>query len=161
MLVPCNRASALRRQKTSDRLYLLQEAYAQNNIGRVRALFDTVALAQKAQRTGDITLDRTFQEAWLRRAIGDTAGAIRQLDRILGALPSINASALQEWNAFPAAAATPRAMLLRAEMAAARGDLTTARKWLRAVEALWQKADPRLRAQLRAVSTLATGAASR
>jgi len=162
MLVPCTSgATALRMRKSGDRLFQMQEAYARKDLVRVRALFDSEGVNRTVQRPGDISLDRTFNEAWLRRATGDTAGAVRQLDQILGALPTINAASLFDWQSFPAAAAAPRAMLLRAEIAAARGDVRTARRWLQAVESLWGKADPRLRAQLRTVATLAGGTASR
>ena len=162
MLVPCTAgASALRMRKSADRFFHIQEAFARKDFARVRVLFDALAASRIVQRPGDISLDRTFNEAWLRRASGDTAGAIRQLDQILGALPTISATSLFGWATSPAAAAAPRAMLLRAEMAAARGDFRTARRWVQAVESLWGKADPRLRAQLRTVATLAGGTASR
>ncbi|HXG73052.1 MAG TPA: serine/threonine-protein kinase [Gemmatimonadaceae bacterium] len=162
MLVPCTAgASALRMRKSADRFYKIQEAYARKDFAKVRALLGAVAYSRTIQRPGDISLDRTFSEAWLRRAAGDTAGAIRQLDHILGALPTINAESLFGVAHSPAAAAAPRAMMLRAEMAAARGDFATARRWVQAVESLWGKADPRLRAQLRTVATLAGGASSR
>jgi len=107
------------------------------------------------QRPADISLDRTYQEAWLRAAIGDTVGAIRQLDQTLRALPDLSSLPLQDPASF---AALPRAMMLRATLAAARSDDETSKKWAAATVALWSSADAPLRSYLRQMQGL-SGAA--
>jgi len=92
-------------------------------------------------RAGDVASDIVYQEAWLLVAVGDTTAAVRRLDRSLTALPSLGTALLDQ---APQAAGLVRAMALRAELAAAAGDATTATRWARAVTALWRDADPEL-----------------
>ena len=142
MLVPCTNGESARGLAASrDMLIQLQQAYAQKRYGRVRSLFTSIARSRTMQRPADISLDRTYQEAWLRAAIGDTAEAIRQLDQTLRSLRDLGSLPSQD----PAAvAAAPRAMMLRASLAANAGDQPTAALWARAVIELWSKADPSL-----------------
>ena len=162
MLVPCtNGSSAVKLGASPDQLFQLQNAFARSDAQAVRALFEAIGVSRKGQRPADISLDRTYQEAWLRRAIGDTAGAKRQLDQVLGALSGIGAASVQHHAAFPSAAAAPRIMLLRAEMAAASGDTRTAHEWIAALEQLWRNADRSLVAQLQTVRVMAAQPASR
>ena len=70
--------------------------------------------------------------------MGDTADATRQLDRALGALSSLSAFSLRD---AASAAAAGRAMVLRAELADARGEVEQKKKWARAVADLWATAD--------------------
>ena len=84
--------------------------------------------------------------AWLNAhllaAVGDTAAAIGGLDIFLGNMASIPRAAFHH----PAdAAGVVRAMALRAQLADAVNDPTTAGRWARAVLTIWGRADPDVR----------------
>ena len=139
MLAPCTAGkSSLRVQAGSNRLLKLQQAFALSDGRALTALLRGVAENAKTQSPGDVSLDFTYQLAWLRAAMGDTAGATRLLDGALGALPSLSSISLRD---AAAAAAAGRAMVLRAEIANRMGDIDQQRKWARAVADLWATAD--------------------
>jgi len=139
MLAPCDGAkSSLGVDPGSSPLLKLQQAFAKNDTRTLNALLAEVANNAKTQRPGDVSLDFTYQIAWLRSAMGDTVGAVRQLEGALGALPSMSAASLRE---AASAAAAVRAMALRAELANARGEVDEKRKWARAVADLWTTSD--------------------
>jgi tRNA A-37 threonylcarbamoyl transferase component Bud32/tetratricopeptide (TPR) repeat protein len=153
MLTPCTRAqSALRIQDTHDRLYRMQRAYANNDRRTVRATFDSLAVMRRSSRPGDLTLDYTYQEAWLKTAMGDTAAAIRQLDLALNSLPTLNAVALKDPGV---AAAVGRAIALRAELANEAHDISTARRWASVLVELWSSADKPLQPTFKRMKQLA------
>jgi hypothetical protein len=130
----------------------MQQALAKGESGTLRRLLGSTAADARAQRPGDIALDFAYQAAWLTAESGDTAGAARQLDRTLGGLPSMSAAAVRE----PAsAAAAGRAMALRAELAAARGETAERQKWARAVVDLWATADAPLQPVVARMRSLA------
>jgi serine/threonine protein kinase/tetratricopeptide (TPR) repeat protein len=142
MLAPCTRAqSTLRVRATTGRLLRMQQAFAQQDSRSLRVLLDSVTMDARTQRPGDVSLDFTYQVAWLRAAAGDTAGATRQLDLALRALSSLSPMSIRE---VASAAAAGRAMTLRAEIAAARGEKEERQKWSRALAELWKTADPEL-----------------
>lgn len=144
MTVHCTAGqSALRIAKPLDRLQPIQQAYGRGETKLVRALLDSASEVARLGRPGDKSLGHTFQEAWIRVAIGDTAAAIGLLDNVLGALPGFSSDNLQE---LGAAAAAGQAMILRARLAAARGDPNVARRWARDVALLWETSDPPIRA---------------
>ena len=139
MLAPCTAGkSSLGVDAAGNWLLKLQQAFAIHDTRNVRILLQNVASNAKTQRPGDVSLDVTYQLAWLRSAIGDTAAAIRQLDRALGALPSLSASSLREAGS---AAAAGRAMALRVELATAQRDVDDQKKWARALADLWATSD--------------------
>jgi hypothetical protein len=139
MLAPCTNAqSSLKIEAPRDRLFRMQQAFARKELRTVRAIFDSLSLMRRNSRPGDLTLDYTYQEAWLKTAIGDTAGAIRQLDVALNALPSLNGISFRDPGV---AAAIGRTFVLRADLAFARHDFQTARHWAGALLALWLGAD--------------------
>jgi serine/threonine protein kinase/tetratricopeptide (TPR) repeat protein len=142
LMAPCtNGVSSLRIQAPQDRLYKMQRSFARNDLRAVRATLDSLAVIRRAAKPNDLTLDYTFQEAWLKSAMGDTAGAINQIDVALGALPTLNGHALRD----PAvAAALGRSMALRADLAASRHDPRVAQQWASALVALWSSADSEL-----------------
>jgi hypothetical protein len=142
MLAPCTGGrSSLGVEAGSSRLLNLQQAFANNDKRTLAVFLDRVTEDARTQRPGDISLEYTYQVAWLRSATGDTAGAERQLDRALGALSSLSAASLRD---AASAAAAGRAMAFRAELANARGQIETRRKWAAAVSELWATADPPL-----------------
>jgi tRNA A-37 threonylcarbamoyl transferase component Bud32/tetratricopeptide (TPR) repeat protein len=155
MLAPCTNArSVLRVDPRGDPLLEVQTAYAKHESRKLDALLKKISEDTRTLRPGDLSLDFSYQLAWVRAANGDTAGAITQLDRVLGALPSINRSSLSE---AAAAAAAGRAMALRAELAQARGDKETAAHWGRAVSDLWATSDSPLQSVLGKMRALSTG----
>jgi len=159
MLGPCTGGQAsLGIEAGSNRLLNLQRAFAQNDTRLLASLLAKASEDARTQRPGDISLEHTYQVAWLRAASGDTVGAETQLDRALGALPSLNAVSLRD---AASAAAAGRAMALRAELANARGEINDQRKWARAVIDLWATADAPLQPVVARMKTLATSPGSK
>jgi hypothetical protein len=153
MLAPCTRGqSSLALEAGSSKLLNLQQAFAKKDNRTLNLLLARETRDAKTQRPGDISLEHTYQIAWLRGAMGDTAGAERQLDRALGALPSLSAASLHDAGS---AAAVGRAMSLRAELANAHGDVENRRKWAHAVVDLWAGADPPLQQLVSRMQALA------
>jgi len=139
MLAPCTAAkSSLRVHAPSNKLLGMQQSLASSDTAGLKTALAAVSRHARTQRPGDIALDFAFQIAWLRAASGDTLAAALQLDRVLGSLSTLSAVSVRETGA---AAAAPRAMALRAELAAARGEETARRKWARAVVDLLAGAD--------------------
>jgi hypothetical protein len=120
----------------------------------VRAALARLDASRGTLRAGDVAIDNVYQEAWLLVAVGDTAAALERLDRSLTALPALGTALLDQ---VPQAAGLVRAMALRAELAAAGGDGTTAARWARAVTALWGDADPDLGAVVARMTAVGSG----
>ena len=79
-------------------------------------------------------------------ALGDSVSALRAVKRLIDStliFTPLEASISGVGIAFPAAI-WPRAMLLRADLEAARGNRVEARKWYGRLAALWAKADAEL-----------------
>jgi serine/threonine protein kinase/tetratricopeptide (TPR) repeat protein len=141
---PCTHGeSALRIAAPTDWLQRAQQALARNEPARTRAFLDESPAAKGSKKPGDMSPDYTFQEAWLRAQIGDTAAAAARLDAELAALPAFGSAVFAD---VVGAASFPRAMALRSEIAAKRGENSVARRWALALDALWGSADPPLRA---------------
>jgi tetratricopeptide (TPR) repeat protein len=148
----CGRRSALAGLRSVSALERAQQALAQGNRSRARIILDSLAEVRRTYRPGDVALDHTLNEAWLRSVVGDAAGAARQLDRVLDALPTLSTFAVRE---EAQSAAVARTMFLRAELASAQGDSVTARRWAGNALALWANAEPLLQpavARLRQLS---------
>ncbi len=144
LAAPCtNGRSAIGTAVTQDRLRLAQQAFARGEIARTRELLAAGKAARRNRRPGDTSMEYLFRDAWLRTQVGDTAGAERALDAALGALPTFGAATLSD---LAGAASFGRAMALRGEIAAKRGDARTARRWAVALTQLWASADAPLRA---------------
>jgi hypothetical protein len=156
MLAPCTAGkSSLGVDAAGYRLLKLQQAFATHDRRNLSLLLQGVASDAKTQRPGDVSLDLTYQLAWLHSAMGDTGAAVRQLDRVLGALPSLSASSLREAGS---AAAAGRAMALRAELASAQGDSAGQKKWSLALADLWATADAPLQPVVTRMRALAAPA---
>ena len=150
LATPCTGGrSAVGTRVTTERLRLAQQAFGRGEFDRARDLLAAAANARRGQRPGDLSADHRFQDAWLRVQLGDTAAAEASLDAALGALPTFGSSTFKD---LPGAAAFGRIMDLRAQLAAKRGDVPTARKWTSALNDLWASADAPLR---RAVADIA------
>jgi hypothetical protein len=138
---PCLRGDAIRGLAANSPLDRAQRAFATGDFTRTRVLLDSLDDLRVGYRPGDISLDHTVQEAWLRASVGDTAAAERRLDLVLEALPTLGVQAVLE----PAqSAALGRAMALRADLAFARNNRSVSRRWATAVIDLWTNADQAL-----------------
>jgi hypothetical protein len=140
---PCLRGAALANLSGTTPLDRAQRAFATGNPAKTRLILDSLVTVRAQHRPGDIALDHTVQEAWLRAALGDTASAERQLDLVLVALPTLSERYAVSEGAQ--SAAVGRAMVLRADLAAARHDTATARRWAKNVVDLWTNADASLK----------------
>jgi len=138
---PCFGARAFDGLPAALPLDVAQRAVAGGDRRRAAAVLDSVEAVRQVSLPGEIALDYVVQEAQVRASIGDTASAIRQLDRVLRALPTLSQFAVRE---EAQSAAIGRAFVLRAELARARRD--TAEQNLRARQALtvWRHADASL-----------------
>jgi hypothetical protein len=88
---------------------------------------------------GELGIEAVYLESWLRLALGDSAGAGRELDASLNGLPLQRAASFE---AIHGPALLVRAMALRASIAFNQRDFDTARRWATAVLDLWKSADP-------------------
>jgi hypothetical protein len=138
-----------------DRLHRIQQYFAKHDYAAAKALLDTVRLVRADMLPGEVSLDYTYQESWLRAAMGDPRGAAAALDLALNALPSLSIPAMDE---AAASAALGRALILRVELAAKMHDRATARRWATALAALWAHADSELLSEVRRVNALAAAA---
>ncbi|HYL22715.1 MAG TPA: hypothetical protein VEU74_13195 [Gemmatimonadales bacterium] len=106
----------------------------------VRAALDSEAHLHGGRlATGESTPDETYVNASLLLALGDTATATRTLDAPLDSL-----EALHTWvfRYLPLAGCLVRMMARRADLAMARSESPTARRWASAVVTLWSGAEP-------------------
>ena len=104
-------------------------------------------------RPGVVTPDIAYPSARLWASAGDTANAIAWLDRSLEGVRSFDPNVLAD---APTLSALVRSMVLRAELAAAKRDVDTARRWATAAGLLWSGADPDLRPVVRRMRDLAS-----
>jgi len=104
----------------------------------VRARLTKLRALRVGRRPGDLAIARTYGEANVLLAIGDTIAATQYLDQSLGAMATLGTWLLHD---VQDAAALARAMVLRADLADRAGDNTTAHRWATAVVELWRSAD--------------------
>jgi hypothetical protein len=128
------------------------QALGHGDVKRVRFQLDSMQRLQRVTRPGEISLDYTLTEAWLRAALGDSAAAAHRLDLTLTALPTLTPLVLYEPGM---AAAVGSSMAFRAELAARQGDVATAALWASRVLTLWAHADPSLNATLARMRAIA------
>ena len=147
----CSRAAAYQGLPPSSPIDRALLAFARGATAQARRIVDTIRLGRASRRPGDVALDNTFQLAWLHAALRDTALAEQQLDLVLAALPTLGTFIARE---EAQSAAVGRVMAFRAELAAARRDTVTARKWAANALALWSSADAPLRPTLTRLRSL-------
>ena len=150
---PCLGDAALQDIAPAGPLDRAQRAHASGNHRLARLILDSMQVVRNIARPGDVTLQDTYLEAHLRAASRDTAAAIRQLDLVLEALPTLGTLLVREEDQ---AAAVGRAMFLRAELALAAGDTTTARRWATNTLTLWSGAEPAFAETLARLRSLAS-----
>jgi tetratricopeptide (TPR) repeat protein len=122
---------------------LLQWRLAHGDTASVRTSLDSMEHAHGGRlSSGESTPDGVYINTRLLLALGDTATAERTLSAPLDSLVALHTATLQY---MPLAGCLVRNMALRAELAAVRGDLSTARRWAGAVATLWAGAEPALR----------------
>ncbi len=128
----------------------LQTAVATGNVAGFRRSMTQVAQLRLAAGVtpSDVSVDGVYQEAFLWAAIGDTAVAVADLDRMLGDLAHQNGTFV---HFLQGPASLVHAMVLRARIALRQGDRSTAEKWARGVRELWADADPEVKALVRDV----------
>jgi hypothetical protein len=142
LAVPCLGPSIVERAPgTPSRLNTMQRALGRGEVAVVRAHLDTLERLRRVDRAGDISLEITYQEAWLFLAMGDSVRAQRHLCMPLSALPTLGTNLLRD---VPQAAAVGRAFVLCAQLAARRGDRASARIFADAAITLWATADSSL-----------------
>jgi DNA-binding SARP family transcriptional activator len=129
-----------------DWLVEVQQVLARGDAARARAMLVALRERRGARRAGDVTLDFVYPEAELWLALGDTAQALRELDRSLLALEVAPEGILLRPHET---AGLLRAMRLRMELAAAQRDAATVARWRGALSTLWSGGDARLRRMLR------------
>jgi hypothetical protein len=143
--------SALELESVPQSVVSRLQAFARHDFAGVRRQLDSLSGGRTVLRPGGISLDLTVTDAWLYAATGDTAEAARHLDLTLTALPTLSAYMARE----PAmSAAVGRAMALRADLAAAMHDRSTASLWAGRVLTLWAHADPALQPTIRRMTRI-------
>ena len=103
-----------------------------------RAILDSMQ-GRRVTKPGDVSLDQTIGEAWLSMVLGDSVAAMKRLDLTLTALPTVTPYIVYEPGM---AASVGRAMVFRADLAAATHDAGTAALWAGRVLTLWAHSDP-------------------
>jgi hypothetical protein len=129
-----------------------QSALARGDKAFVRQSLNGLQANLQARPAADYPSDGVLTRAQLLLAIGDTAGTITLLDRYLIDLPNMPRHNFRQPYQ---PASIVRLMVLRAEIAARRGDRASARKWARAVMELWRDGDRELQPVLRRMRTFA------
>ena len=123
---------------TKDLFVRALTAFAKRDYAGARRLLDSVDIVRGDNAPGEISFDVVFQEAWLRSALGDKAGAARHLGNALRGVSGGVSGVLRN----PVLVASfVRAMTLRAELAAEARQPAEARKWANAVISLWGNGD--------------------
>jgi serine/threonine-protein kinase len=115
-------------------------ALARNDTSGVRAALS--AFGEQWHPAQRATPDVVYPSVRLWLSIGDTATAIAWLDRALSELRTYDPDVLTDG---PSLAALLRATALRADLAAARRDPATARRWATVTFVVWAGVEPDLR----------------
>ena len=133
-------------------LLAMQWSSARGDTGAVRSRFASLAEMRHDLRPGDLACFAVYHEALLLLTLRDTAAVIERLDEFLDALPTVGTDLIA---VASETAQLVRIMVLRADLAEARGDKRVARRWGLAVATLWSNADPPLRKTIDRMRTLA------
>jgi hypothetical protein len=129
-----------------------QISYARGNVRSSLAILDTLERNRASMRPGDMAINLTVREGALRLHLGDTTTATRILDMTLNAAPTLSASIFEH----PLEGAMlVRAMVMRSDLAVAKGGAASSRKWAAAAAELWRNADPELRPTVRRMQAIA------
>jgi hypothetical protein len=129
----------------------LQAAVERGETSAVRLGLSHIWTMRGNLPAGQVALTGTYQEAQLLLALRDTTSAIRHLDAVLLNLGGLRSDVLPD---VAQTGSLLRAMALRAELAGAVGDRTTARWWAGNVSLLWKDADGAQRAVVNKMGVL-------
>jgi hypothetical protein len=135
--------SAHRAPAAGNRVLLLQRLLVQRDTAGFRREMAALEALRRQGRPGDVALDFMLLETRLLIQQGDTAGAVRRIDEVLAALPTLGLALVGDvpTASVPQAAALPQVLALRAELAARRGDDGLRRERARQALALWSGAE--------------------
>lgn len=125
-----------------DFLNAAQAAYVQGDAAAARARLDALAVTREALPAADIQFENLLPEAWLLLQMNDPAAARQRIDPTLDAVRFIEPGGLER---VAAAGAFARVLLLRADIAHALHDPSTAHQWAAAFIQLWKDADAEMR----------------
>jgi tRNA A-37 threonylcarbamoyl transferase component Bud32/tetratricopeptide (TPR) repeat protein len=142
-----------RRDAGGDYILEMQWAIAHGDTAAVRAELARQTELRARARAGDVAINGTYGEARMLLALHDTAAAIAGLDLSLQALPTLSTALLEQPEQI---GCVIRAMALRAELAARRGDRSAAAHWGSAVSAVWGTPDPPLMPLVERMRTIST-----
>jgi hypothetical protein len=109
--------------------------------GDTAASMNVLTKLRRLARAGaqGTAIENNLRRARLALFLGDTTGAIADLDPVLRALPTLGPRLFTQ---VPQVAALVRALALRAELANRAGDRQTVTDCATAVVVLWRDADP-------------------
>jgi eukaryotic-like serine/threonine-protein kinase len=113
-------------------------AMAANDTSDVRAYLHDHLQRQELSRPADLQLEVAVSDAVLLMELGDTARALRVLDRALSGVAWFEPAAFAD---AVTAGSLIRAMKLRTEIGSRQGQSADARRWATALTALWEGAD--------------------
>lgn len=142
-LAPCPYGQSMASLDAVDgRMMAAQRLFARGDRVGARAELAAIAQGRSQSRPGDVSVNLIARESRLRLLLGDTAGAVAEMDGTLDALGTLSAAVLSHplENTL-----LVRLMAERADLAMRMGDGVRARKWATAVAALWAGAHPVLR----------------
>jgi hypothetical protein len=126
----------------SDLVLAMRLAMAKRDTTETKLASRTLTSVAASYSPGTMTIDRLYHHATMLLVLGDTVGAVAQLDAALGALPRTRNILLKT---IPQAGALVPAMILRANLAWQERDRATFERWARPAVQLWGDADPELR----------------
>lgn len=142
-------------RETSYPVLRAQGAHARGDHAEALQVLTDIREARRRAnlRPAEISFDALLPESALWAALGDTATAVVVLDGTLNTLRWSEPGSLTD---AVRAASLVRAMAFRAELAAATGDLSTARRWATTVATLWADADEPLQPVVRRMRRIAS-----
>jgi hypothetical protein len=121
-----------------DYLVAAHAAFANGDRASTRRTLAAMTSTRASLQPADIQFEALLPEAWLFLQMNDLEAARDRLEPTLNAVRFIEPGGLE---GVAAAGAFARALLLRAEIAEAVGDIESAQVWSSAFAELWRRAD--------------------
>ena len=141
-------AAAMAPLAGTDDLLAMRAAIESRNLSAARAAGARFITMANSYSPGTVGPDRLLAYARMLLVLGDTAAATEQLDATLDDIPRARTILLE---ATPQGAVIGRVLFLRAQLAVAAHDRTTATRRLDQLDALWRNADPDVRAPIQSL----------
>jgi hypothetical protein len=123
---------------SSDPVVRAFQAYARGHKRAAKRYIDSLTALHADKAPGEVSMDVTYNEAWLTAALGDSARAARLLDNALGGISKAPQSMMQSPFLI---ASLVRAMMLRSNLAVILREQMVANRWRTAASQLWGKGD--------------------